>query len=155
MNNASHQYNSDSKPGDSEIEIHGQNTPDELLQFIQRHPELSNIPHGSVLEIHNLPLPANPKLERPSLLNQAVSGNSQIHLVPYVIPKKGSADQGNILPPGFTLEQLLNEFHKNTLPQNRGQLPFPPRPQIPFPNRLGLFPQQVGPILPNNVTYPG
>ncbi|KAJ8960312.1 hypothetical protein NQ318_004038 [Aromia moschata] len=42
-------------PVQSEINIHTHSNPEELLQFIHQHPEISNYPSGSVLEFHNVP----------------------------------------------------------------------------------------------------
>lgn len=127
----------------SEIEIHGNGNAEELLQFINQHPELSNYPSGSVLEIHNYPTSSK---QAPNSISN--SDKSNIHLVPYVVPQNadGENDPGN-LPPGFSLEHLLNEFHKNTLPngptnhQNFNR-PFPGQHNIPLPPR-------------SNLTYPG
>ncbi|XP_066249285.1 putative epidermal cell surface receptor isoform X1 [Euwallacea similis] len=62
-------------------------SPEDLLQFVQQHPELSNLPSGSVLEIHSIPskLPTGP----------AGPGHHDL-----------------------SLEQILEELHKNVHPQN-------------------------------------
>lgn len=121
----------------SEIEIHGHSNPEELLQFINQHPEISNYPSGSVLEVHQIPssgqkLPSFPKNSTP-----------EIHLVPYLIPTNGAND----LPPGFSLKQILQEFHKNTQPQSA--VPFVP--QSPFSGAPGpvIVPQQHGSLFSN------
>lgn len=109
---------------------------DELLQFIHQHPEISNYPSGSVVEIHNVP-------SKP-FVNQ---GRPQ-HFIPYVIPQNGHDD----LPPGITLEQILQEVHKNANPHGH-VLPFPTNQFSNGP--ILLAPQS--PILPNrpNATYQG
>lgn len=109
---------------------------DELLQFIHQHPEITNYPSGSVLEIHNVPKP------------NFVTPNRPQHFIPYVIPQNGHTDD---LPPGITLEQILQEVHKNANP-NGHILPFPPNQ---FNNGPVLLAPQ-SPILPrHNLTYPG
>uniref|UniRef100_A0A6P7FGH2 Epidermal cell surface receptor isoform X1 n=1 Tax=Diabrotica virgifera virgifera TaxID=50390 RepID=A0A6P7FGH2_DIAVI len=133
-------------PIHSEIEIHGHGNAEELLQFINQHPELSNYPSGSVLEIHSIP--TSSKQEPNSISN---GDKSHIHLVPYVVPQNSAGERvPSNLPPGFSLEQLLNEFHRNTLPNGQGSLP--PLPNI---NRPFLGPQSIP--LPNrsNISHPG
>ncbi|EFA07109.1 putative epidermal cell surface receptor isoform X1 [Tribolium castaneum] len=106
------------------------NNQDELLQFIHQHPEITNYPSGSVVEIH-----------KPSFNNRPQ------HFIPYVIPQNGHSDD---LPPGITLEQILQEVHKNANP-NGHILPFPNH----FTNGPVLLAPQ-SPILPrHNATFPG
>ncbi|XP_074036890.1 stranded at second isoform X1 [Leptinotarsa decemlineata] len=130
----------------SEIEVHGQGNPDDLLQFINQHPEISDYPSGSVLEIHSLPPTSMPK-----------PGKQQIHLVPYVVPQNGE-HVNNDLPPGFSLEHILREFHKNSRPQANLQNPFSPfNPITNNNNRPFIIGHQSGPNLLNklNSTFPG
>ncbi|CAH1181924.1 unnamed protein product [Phyllotreta striolata] len=121
----------------SEIEIHGHGNPEELLQFINRHPELSNYPSGSVLEIHDFPAASKPA---PNSISNADKSN--IHLVPYVIPQGGHNEN---LPPGLSLEHILNEFHKNSLPNGQvfSNIPHVDRPflgqqNIPLPSKINV-----------------
>ncbi|XP_063921534.1 putative epidermal cell surface receptor isoform X1 [Zophobas morio] len=123
-------------------QFHG--TQDELLQFIHQHPEIGNYPSGSVVEIHNVPAkPPNPFIS-PNVPN----GRPQ-HFIPYVIPQNGHVDD---LPPGITLEQILQEVHKNANPHG-SMLPFPSNQFTGGP--VLLAPQS--PILPNrhNSSYQG
>ncbi|KAG5875174.1 hypothetical protein JTB14_007836 [Gonioctena quinquepunctata] len=137
----------------SEIEVHGHGNPDELLQFINQHPEISNYPSGSVLEIHSLP-PSVPKPGSPPFVNQ---GKPQIHLVPYLVPQNSPGENvNNELPPGFSLDHILREFHKNTQSQSNPQIPFSPFNSNGI-NRPPLPGQPSGPIIPNrhNASFPG
>lgn len=126
----------------SEFEVHGHGNPEELLQFINQHPEISNYPSGSVLEIHKVPVPVaqNP-------INIHSNPKSQIHLVPYVVPTNAAGEPNHTnLPPGFSLEQILNEFHKNSQPQ-------PHIPLVsPFVGSNGpvIIPQQTGSVVFDN-----
>lgn len=123
----------------SEIEIHGHGNPDDLLQFINQHPEISNYPSGSVLEIHNV---ASPVDQKPPI-GLTPNTNSHIHLVPYLVQTNsaGETNQNN-LPPGFSLDHILNEFHKNTKPHANINL----APHPSFVNNKGpvIIPQQPG-----------
>ncbi|RZC41146.1 epidermal cell surface receptor, partial [Asbolus verrucosus] len=114
--------------------------PDELLQFIHQHPEISNYPSGSILEIHNIPT----KTPVPTY-----HGRPQ-QVVPYVVPQPHIEG----LPPGITLEQILQEVHKNAHPHGT-----PPH-VIPYPNQYSNGPVLLAPqspVLPNrhNSTYQG
>ncbi|XP_056635330.1 putative epidermal cell surface receptor isoform X1 [Diorhabda sublineata] len=137
-------------PSHSEIEIHGNDNPEDLLQFINLHPEISNYPSGSVLEIHGIP--TAPKQDPNSIAN---IDKTNIHLVPYVIPHNdGEAHINGNLPPGFSLEEILREFHRNTLPNtptspslpSMNNRPFLGQPNIPMPNRHNLTHPGIGGI---------
>ncbi|CAH1116582.1 unnamed protein product [Phaedon cochleariae] len=134
----------------SEIEVHGHSNPEELLQFISQHPELSNYPSGSVFEVHN----NNNNLATNQNAVPSEQGKPQIHLVPYLVPQNSAGEHVNSdLPPGFTLEQILGEFHKNSQPSVQNILPH--HPQFNRPPFIG---QPSGPLLPNRpntTTYPG
>lgn len=129
----------------SEIEIHGHGNPEELLQFINQHPEISNYPSGSVLEIHKVSPPVNQKPP----VSLTPDTNSHIHLVPYLVQTNsaGETNQNN-LPPGFSLDHILNEFHKNTKPHTN--VNFATHPS--FVNNKGpvIVPQQTGPVIFSN-----
>ncbi|KAJ8953045.1 hypothetical protein NQ314_007420 [Rhamnusium bicolor] len=98
-------------PGKSEIELHSQSSPEEVLQFIHQYPEISNYPSGSILEFHNLPSSSIPKQP---FNNQGFSTSKpKIHLVPYIVPQNSDGQPvNNDLPPGISLEQILQEFQK-------------------------------------------
>lgn len=128
----------------SEIEIHGNGNPEELLQFINQHPEISNYPTGSVLEIHKVPIAAN---QKPT--NFPPNTKSQIHLVPYLVPTNAAGEPNhNDLPPGFSLDQILKEFHKNSQPQSN--IPMISRPPFVGSNGPVIVPQQTGSVLFGN-----
>lgn len=94
-------------PGKNKIVVPSGNLPDlpphppqnheDLLHFLQQHPEISKLPSGSVLEIHTV---------RPQ--------NAEV--VPVHV-------QGHHPAQDISLEDILNELHKNVHP-------FPPTPQF-------------------------
>lgn len=129
-------------PTKSHIAIHGKGNPDELLQFINQHPEIANYPPGSVLEIHNVPPNAKPNQMNPQHNGQNV--------IPYLIQQNPNIN--NELPPGITLEQILQEIHKSEHPPS---VPYHV-PQFPRHDNDFLA-QQSGPIMLNrqNITKPG
>lgn len=122
----------------SDMKIQGHGNPEELLQFINQHPEISNYPSGSVLEINKVP----------THVEQLLGGSppitkSQIHLVPYLVPTNSAGELNhNNLPPGFSLEHILNEFHKNSQPNSR--VPLVNHPAFLGNNRPDIVPQQTG-----------
>ncbi|KAF7269805.1 hypothetical protein GWI33_017167, partial [Rhynchophorus ferrugineus] len=71
------------------------NDPD-LLHFLQEHPEISHLPHGSVVEIHNVP-PKVPQYRPPYFNINGLPGPQYTHPV----------------PPDVSLEEILQELHKN------------------------------------------
>ncbi|CAH1365374.1 unnamed protein product [Tenebrio molitor] len=123
-------------------QMHG--NQDELLQFIHQHPEINNYPSGSVVEVHSVPVkPSNP------FVNPGAPNGRPQNFIPYVLPPNG---HGNELPGGITVEQILQEVHKNANPH--GHLySFPP---TQFNNGPVLLAPQ-SPVLPNrhNSTYQG
>jgi hypothetical protein len=137
-------------PGENYIPNHQVKKPqmhgnqDELLQFIHQHPEINNYPSGSVVEVHSVPVkPSNP------FANPGVPNGRPQNFIPYVLPPNG---HGNELPGGITVEQILQEVHKNANPH--GHLySFPP---TQFNNGPVLLAPQ-SPVLPNrhNSTYQG
>lgn len=118
------------QPGQpSQVAVHGKGDADELLQFINQHPELTNYPSGSVFEIHNIPD------HKPQYVNPATRP-----VVPFVYEPPGHPG----LPPGLNVDQVLQQIHK----QQQQHHHHPNQPFVPFPqNPNGLF----GP----NVTQPG
>lgn len=84
-------------------------TPEEILHIINQHPQLANYPDGSVLEIHNIPNDnrQKPYINQNSLVPQQPTRQQSV--IPYVIPEHS----GIPLPPGVSLEQLLQEIHKS------------------------------------------
>lgn len=137
-------------PGENYIPNHQVKKPqmhgnqDELLQFIHQHPEINNYPSGSVVEVHSVPVkPSNP------FVNPGAPNGRPQNFIPYVLPPNG---HGNELPGGITVEQILQEVHKNANPH--GHLySFPP---TQFNNGPVLLAPQ-SPVLPNrhNSTYQG
>ncbi|XP_045483153.1 putative epidermal cell surface receptor isoform X2 [Harmonia axyridis] len=142
-----------------QIHIVGKGDAEDILSFINNHPELTNYPSGSVLEIHKVS-PKNP-LENQIFVNpQRPNGPP----VPYQHFLHQMAQQGPLnmaLPPGITLEQILEELHKNgqlseggasvvTLPHVQG------RPQMVATQHAGLnrpngtFTGHPFPGFPNN-----
>lgn len=115
------------------------NSPDEILQFIHQHPEISNYPSGSVVEIHKLPTkPTNPFM----------NGRPPHQIMPtYAIPHQ-------VEESGLTLEQILQEVHRNA--QLPGQIH---EPLIPFPsnnyNNGPILVAPQSPIVPFNSTFQG
>lgn len=128
----------DSTP--SHVNIHSHSTPEEILQFIHQHPEISNYPSGSVLEIHNV-VPSD-HVKQP-FGNQGLPTvtKPKIHLVPYIVPQTpdGQPILDN-LPPGLSLEEILREFQKNSQGLQSNPLAFLPPPQKSVVNN--------GPVLP-------
>lgn len=116
-------------------------SPDEILQFIHQHPEISNYPSGSVVEIHKLPTkPSNP----------FINGRPPHQIIPtYAIPHQ-------VEESGLTLEQILQEVHRNA--QLPGQIH---EPLMPFPsnnyNNGPILVAPQSPIVSNrfNSTYQG
>lgn len=115
---------------ETEVQRHG-NT--QHSQFIAKYPGISNYPSGSVLDIHKtLPSVSQGQTDPPSV-------NSQIHLVPYIVPTNSAGKPDyNGLPPGFSLEQILNEFHENSKPKSK----VPSLVDPPFIGNTGLVIQQ-------------
>ncbi|KAJ8985950.1 hypothetical protein NQ317_010708 [Molorchus minor] len=119
-------------PTRSEINIHTQSNPEEVLQFIHQHPEISSYPSGSILEVHNIP----------SGLGQQVPLNNHaspiVHptysqKVPYIAPQNSEGNHvTNSLPPGLSLEHILAELNKNThtQPFQNNNPPYHPQPHI-------------------------
>ncbi|KAF2879948.1 hypothetical protein ILUMI_26236, partial [Ignelater luminosus] len=110
------------------IEIHGKGDPDEFLQFINQHPELSNYPSGSIFEIHNIP----PTHEQKPGIPQHINPNSLLTqtnnrpAIPFVIQQHPQED----LPQNINVEHILQHIQKNSfvpfpnahMPPNNGQL---------------------------------
>ncbi|XP_063921535.1 putative epidermal cell surface receptor isoform X2 [Zophobas morio] len=92
--------------------------------------------------------PQSAKPPNPFISPNVPNGRPQ-HFIPYVIPQNGHVDD---LPPGITLEQILQEVHKNANPHG-SMLPFPSNQFTGGP--VLLAPQS--PILPNrhNSSYQG
>ncbi|XP_065166990.1 putative epidermal cell surface receptor isoform X2 [Atheta coriaria] len=127
------------------IHIHGKGNPEELLHIINQHPELAEYPPGSVLEIHNVP--PRPQ-QRPTQYNV----NS---------PPNKNGPPG--LPPGISLEQILQEIHKNgpnglvpypNNPSHPGQIYVQAPPHLQRPQTNGR-PQQIIPGLQHPGMIPG
>ncbi|XP_030749434.1 putative epidermal cell surface receptor [Sitophilus oryzae] len=87
------------------------NDPD-LLHFLQEHPEISNLPHGSVVEIHSLPQdhPKNPFIN----VNDVIS---PLQTTPI------SHNHPHAVPTDISLEEILEELHKNINPYRQNSLP--------------------------------
>ncbi|CAH0551231.1 unnamed protein product [Brassicogethes aeneus] len=158
-------------PSKNQLQVNEKSTPEEILQFIHQHPEITNYPSGSVLEIHNIPF-GNPQDQKPSHYqdprlqyhNRPQYQDQQYQKQSHNIPILGN--QNNLLsansqdlPQGVTLEQILQEIHKNVNPiqqkpfliaQQTG-LSLPPSP--PRQNKTG----QVNgfPSYPNIPGFPG
>ncbi|KAK9687410.1 hypothetical protein QE152_g36293 [Popillia japonica] len=119
-------------------QIHGNETPEELLQLIHQYPQIINYPAGSVVEIHNIPQITQGK--PPQYLGPNTITPDQPN-VPYIIGDHQQNRPPHISqPPGITFEHILHEITKNTnlpsssnsfgqngLLQNNGQL-FLPQP---------------------------
>lgn len=91
-------------PPPTQIAIHGKGDADELLQFINQHPELTNYPSGSVFEIHNVP-----DNQRPS--------------VPLIFEQPTGHPSG--IPPGLNVDHVLQHIHKHP---SQPFIPFPHHP---------------------------
>lgn len=121
-------------------QIHGNETPEELLQLIHQYPQIINYPPGSVLEIHDLPPQKHSQFVNPNTLTPDNPN------VPYII---GDHAQGRppiiSQPPGITFEHILHEITKNTnlpqhsfagqnglVPNHNGQQLFLPQPALHF-----------------------
>ncbi|XP_031340197.1 putative epidermal cell surface receptor isoform X1 [Photinus pyralis] len=120
------------------IAVHGKGDPDELLQFINDHPELiNNYPSGSVFEVHDIPHANNPAISYP---------HSPQHL-------------GINLNPQLNVENILQQIHKHPQPF----LPFAQSPPsnghllMTSPNGLGIPTQQnlSQPGINNGQIFPG
>lgn len=140
------------KPGmapPSHVHIHSKGNPEEILHIINSHPELANYPHGSVLEIHNIPnndrqKPLSPPYLNPNSLMPQQPPRQQ-GVLPYVVP----GDHTNIpLPPGVTLEQLLQEIHKT----EQSSVPYNPYQQN---GHIYISPQSGAVIPTRNSSYQG
>lgn len=97
--------------GAQQIHIVGKGDADDILSFINNHPELTNYPSGSVLEIHKVS-PKNP-LQNQIFINPQMSNGPPVrhqHLL-HQIAQQGPLSMA--LPPGITLEQILEDLHKN------------------------------------------
>lgn len=129
-----------------EIPSHDKQPPEEILHIINQHPELANYPPGSVLEIHNIPNRPNnhPFINPNSILSQHPARQPQI--VPYIVPSdhQGRPLPNNGLPPGVTLEQILQEIQKSEQPHP----PYVPYQHYPENNGHIFVAQQSGPVLP-------
>lgn len=130
----------------SHVHIHSKGNPEEILHIINSHPEIANYPHGSVLEIHNIP---NTDRQKPPYLNPnslvPQQPPRQQGVLPYVVP----GDHTNIpLPPGVTLEQLLQEIHKT----EQSSAPYNPYQQN---GQIFITPQSGAVIPTRNSSYQG
>ncbi|KAL3285548.1 hypothetical protein HHI36_000078, partial [Cryptolaemus montrouzieri] len=124
-----------------QIHILGKGNPEDILNFVNNHPELTNYPSGSVLEIHKI-TPQNP-LENQIIVHPQIP-NVHIphpHLL-HQIAQQGPLNNG--LPPGISLEQILEELHKNT----HGASPVSNAPQQ-HGNPALILPQHTGLNIPN------
>ncbi|KAK5647810.1 hypothetical protein RI129_002702 [Pyrocoelia pectoralis] len=121
-------------PATPHIALHGKGDPDELLQFINDHPELVNYPSGSVFEVHNIP-------------NGQRTNNNPI--IPYPLPHNPQ-HIGINLNPQLNVDNILQHIHKQAPPY----IPFPQSPPsnghllITAPNGLVIPTQQ-------NLSQPG
>lgn len=99
-------------------QIHGNESPEELLQLINQYPQIINYPAGSVLEIHNIPgqIPGG---KPPQYTNHNTIGPEHPNL-PYAVGDRLQKRPPIISqPPGITFEHILHEITKNSnLPQN-------------------------------------
>lgn len=151
-------------PPHQPLHLPGKGPPEELLHIISQHPDLANYPPGSILEIHNVPngnRPNHPFLNPNSIVPQHPNMRQpQPQIVPYITPDHQGRPLSNGLPPGVTLEQILQEIHKTEQSHQFG-IPFVPYQQnqhYPENNNGQIFiAQQSGPVIPTrpNATYPG
>lgn len=121
------------------IEIHGKGDPDEFLQFINQHPELSNYPSGSVFEVHNIPPTHQQKQGIPQHINpnSLLTPTNNRPVIPFVIQTPQED-----LPQNINVEHILQHIQKNSF--------------IPFPNAQ-MPPPNNGPLLitaPNGLVIP-
>lgn len=131
----------------NQVHIHSKGSPEDILHFINQHPEIANYPSGSVLEIHNVP-----QGQKPSFVNPNAVSNDHPQVVPHIINQQGiglpsipPAIPGGH-PQGINFDQILQEIHRNPNHQGNPFLTFPGHPQQ-FPNHDGLFiSQQNGPL---------
>lgn len=139
------------EPPKQHFALNDKNTPEEILQILHQHPEFNNYPPGSVVEVHNFsPHPQNPVL--PPYANQnGIMGHGNPQHIPILV-QNSVGQHLNELPPGVTLEQILQEIHKNINPHQQSPILNYPGPQGPL-----LIAQQSGPVIPSrpNASVPG
>lgn len=104
-------------PTDHQISIHGPGNSEDLLQFLQQHPEISNLPSGSVLEIKPV-VTGQPNSFHVNDIN-FLQPNIQKPPMVLLHPQQGH------VPEDISLEQILQELHKNVNPHG---VPFPHTP---------------------------
>ncbi|XP_060536769.1 putative epidermal cell surface receptor isoform X1 [Cylas formicarius] len=135
-------------PPPTKIPTHSQENTDDILQIIQQHPALSSLPSGSIFEIHKVP-------SEPSKSHSTFSNNNKIHpsahsssdhVNPPVVPVLLHPSQTHVVGHEISLEQILDELHRNVNSQNVGPLvPFPHGiqypPQIAHPSISGVRPE--------------
>lgn len=128
-----------------QFEIHGKGDPEELLQFINQHPELANYPSGSVFEVHDAHHQNQNTLSNPGVINP-------IHhqqVIPYAIP-----NSGDDLPINYNVDHILQHIQKN--PQI---FEIPHDPQITTQNGHLFLTASNGLVIPTrlqqNMTQPG
>ncbi|XP_050296437.1 putative epidermal cell surface receptor isoform X2 [Anthonomus grandis grandis] len=109
-----------------EIAIHGHGGPDDLLQFLHQHPEIHGLPSGSVVEVHKVdPSKANQFLQINDI-NGALHGNEKPPGVP-LVKRPGHRED-------ISLEEILQELHKNVNPNGQQGGPL-----VPFPHNPPTF----------------